>query len=299
MAAGFIAQTDAGELLFDVNNIVYGLRRSGFMSLVASWYRYDYRSANLNPNDPSSYARTAAFDRIYGFSVTGVIAPIVFINGVGVYVGSSTVSGVTTFFFMGANASTRFYYYDTMRNNGASAGMKVFKDDAANTLVFNSEQIPLDIVGAYTAPLPPSPVPGATPSDYVFNVFNGGSILFYRNTTNTADAALLMCRSFVSLPTGNYAVSTSFSRSFVQGIMDSGPSTLPGYNPARTGSMVGMDGAYGAANGFWWTTCDSPYAYMNWNTNYGSGGFYNIPTNRLPQALVIRIDSLPFPYDVT
>lgn len=298
MATGFFAQTDAGEQLFDVNNIVYGLRQSGYMTLVDSWYRWYYRSANLDPNNPSSYAKTAACDKIYGFSVTGAVAPIVFINGVGVFVGAKYVNGVTTFYYMGANANTKFFYFDTMRDEGPIAGMKVFKDDAARTVVFNSAQVPMNIVGAYNAPAPSPPFNGgALPPNWRANIFNGGSLVYYRNTANSADAALLMCRLFVSLPAGNYAVNTTFSRAFSMGKQDTNSPPKPGGQvPTADSNTQGLDGAYGAANGFWWTTCDVPYGYLYWNTTYGVTGFWDVPTDRYPQALVIKIDDLPFPY---
>lgn len=291
MATGFGAWTDAGEMLFDANNITYGLISSGTLERKAVWRRWSLRSAQLDPNDPSSYAQTSPIDVIHGFDVLDAVAPIPFIHGFGVYVGSQKVDNVTTFFYMFATPATKFYCFDTMRSPVLSAGLKCFSDDAANTCTFNSAQIPLNIVASVACP-PPGP---ESPSGYWALPMAGCTRGFQRLLPNNEGAAYFVSRTVHTIGTGNYAVATNFSRSMAMGRHDSF-STPGGYSPNYIAYMGAMDGAYGVAGGLHWVITDAARTQMIEASIVLPNGYGSIPRDRYPVAMAINIDNLPNPY---
>lgn len=296
MATGFTAQRDDGTPLFDASLICYGLRESGYLVEKTRWTRYYLKSAQLDPSDASNYAETGAVDPLMGFTVTGAIAPIVFINGQGISAGSSFANGETTFYFAGATSTTKFFYFDTMRNEGLSTGFKTFKDDAANTLTFNSAMVPLNIIATHLCPPPSSELPG-WPGVRTYAISGGTN----RNRryhrafgSTTAVAACFMESSFFAMASGNLAACATFSRNFATGMQDGTPGI--GYSPRRGASGAGMDGVYGGAGGIYWSTIDATHSPDIINNTYGVTGYWGVPTDRYPLALVINIDNLPFPY---
>lgn len=290
MSAGLKVYKENGQLLFDTEKITYGLLKSGYLSFQVNWPRLYHRSAQLPPNEGSSYAESSITDAVHGFSVTGAVAPIVFITGSGISCGSSKSGDTTTFYFIGASPSTKFYYFDTMRNTLNGAGLKCY--DESGVLTFNSLQYPLNIVARINAPPPPTPT-----------VING--IAMYgvpfagatKQATRFISSGPYYCvaRIFIAIGSGEFAASTTFSRSFGQGIMDNMSS--PGNPFPAYGSMQAhMDGAYGAAGGIYFMACDAARTTMLYSTT-AANSYFDIPTDRYPQALVIKTDNLPFPFN--
>ncbi|MBF8746912.1 hypothetical protein [Pseudomonas monteilii] len=291
MPAGLKVYKEDGNLLFDTEKITYGLLKSGYMSLITTWPRLEYRSADLDPSSGSSYAESSFVDGIHGFSVTGAVAPIVFINGRGISCGSSKSGDTTTFYFTGASTATKYFYFDTMRNTLNGAGLKCFSE--AGELTFNSLQYPLNIRQGINAPAPPTPTSLNGHLHYT-QVFAGAS----RSGVKFAGSTMysLVSEVFIPIAAGNYATNTSFSRSIGQGLMDSEP--IPGTPfPARGNQQNHFDGAYGASGGIYFMAMEAPRTTMYWGTPVSYNRFFDIPTDRYPQALVISIDNLPFPFN--
>lgn len=291
MSAGLKVYKEDGTLLFDTEKITYGLLKSGYMTLLLNWPRLDYRSANLPPNEGSSYSESSITDAIHGFSVTGAIAPIVFIVGSGISCGSSRSGDTTTFYYIGASPSTKFYYFDTMRDTLNGAGLKCY--DEAGTLTFNSLQYPLNIVATISAPPPPAPTVINGVATYGVP-FVGATRLAMRFINS--GPYYCVARVFISVGSGEFAAATTFSRSFGQGRMDG--MSAPGTPfPAVTNQQAHMDGAHGASGGIYFMACDAARTTMYWGAPVTYNSYYGIPTDKYPEALVIRTDNLPFPFN--
>ncbi|MNO89803.1 hypothetical protein D3C76_812970 [compost metagenome] len=293
MSAGLKVYKENGQLLFDTEKITYGLLKSGYLSFQLNWPRLQHRSAQLPPNEGSSWAESSIVDAIHGFSVTGAVAPMVFITGSGISCGSSKSGDTTTFYFIGASPSTKFYYFDTMRNTLNGAGLKCY--DESGALTFNSLQYPLNIVDTISAPAPPTPT--------VWNGIKMYGVPFAgatKSATRFIDSGLYYCVAsvFIAVGSGEFAASTTFSRSFGQGSMDnmSSPGTSGSPFPARGAMQAHMDGAYGATGGIYFMACDAARTTMLYSTT-AAGSYFDIPTDRYPQALVIKTDDLPFPFN--
>lgn len=291
MSAGLKVYKEDGSLLFDTEKITYGLLKSGNLAYLLNWPRLSYRSANLPPNEGSSYSESSTSDAIHGFSVEGAIAPIVFIVGSGISCGSSRAGNTKTFYYIGASPSTKFYYFDTMRNTLSGAGLKCYSEDG--TLTFNSLQYPLNIVATVRAPAPPAPVIANGIANYAVP-FVGAT----RLATRFINSGPYYCvsRVFIAVGSGEFATSTTFSRSFGQGMMD-GMSSPGNPFPAYAAQQAHMDGAYGANGGIYFMSCDAARTTMYWGAPVTYNHYYGIPTDRYPEALVIRTDNLPFPFN--
>lgn len=284
---------ESGNLMFNVNNMSYGLLASGNLARVDTWYRWILRSAQLNPNDPSNYGPSGPYDAVFAFSVANTIAPIAFINGEGMYSGSQTVNGVTTFYFIFSSPATKIYVFDVMRNFAVSAGMKCFADDASNTCTFNSSQVPLNIEHVHQCPPPSDPYP----QNYYGVSIVGGTKAFEKLIPGNDTAIYMVVRRPISLGSKNYAVATTFSRTMSMGMHERMP-VPPGGGIALNGaqSMGAFDGCWGTSGGIVWATTDAARTQMITYNQSAVNGFANIPMDRYPQALVISIDNLPFPY---
>lgn len=279
-----------GSLLFDTDKITYGLLKSGYLTFQVNWPRLVYRSANLPPNEGSSYSESSLTDAIHGFSVTGAIAPIVFIVGSGISCGSSRLGDTTTFYYIGASPSTKFYYFDTMRNTLSGAGLKCY--DESGTLTFNSLQYPLNIVATISAPAPPPTIWNGVAN---YSVPFAGATKLATRFINSGPYYCLS-RIFIPVGSGEFAASTTFSRSFGQGRMD-GMSAPGSPFPATVYQQAHMDGAYGASGGIYFMACDAARTTMYDGAPVTYNYFYDIPTDRYPEALVIKTDNLPFPFN--
>ncbi|MNE79212.1 hypothetical protein D3C80_1756770 [compost metagenome] len=121
-----------------------------------------------------------------------------------------------------------------------------------------------------------------------------------KSATRFIDSGLYYCVAsvFIAVGSGEFAASTTFSRSFGQGSMDnmSSPGTSGSPFPARGAMQAHMDGAYGATGGIYFMACDAARTTMLYSTT-AAGSYFDIPTDRYPQALVIKTDDLPFPFN--
>lgn len=277
MSAGLRVFKEDGSPLFDTEKITYGLLKSGYLSLQASWPRLKLRSAQLNPTDPASWAETSPVDQIHGFVVTGAVAPIVFISGPGNTAGSSKSGDTTTFLFVGASTATKFYYFDTMRNTLTGAGLKCF--DESGALTFNSLQHPLNIIAAVQPPPPGGAIAPGSPWRNLPH--SGGSNI--NAGYNPGPSATVT----VAVPGGgDLAASINFTRGC----------TLWGVG-AYPYTAAASEGAYGTSGGVIFRfrlatrTTEAPGGATS-NTLWA-----NIPTDRYPTALVIRTENLPFPFN--
>ena len=287
----FQSWDDAGNLLFNTNNMTYGLVASGNLSRINNWYRWSLRSAQLDPNNPANYTQIGPYDAVFGFSVVNSIAPIAFINGEGMYAGSQRSGNVTTFYYIFSSANTRIYIFDVMRDIPIAAGMKCYADDAANTCTFNSAQVPLNIVAVHQCP-PPSP---PTSNNYYPMPISGGSKRYERLLPNNEYTSYMVVRCPIAIGANNYAVATTFSRSMSMGRHDSF-SPLGGLNLAYSNYMGAFDGCWGTAGGIVWAVTDAARTQMIPASTAIPNGYANIPQDRYPQALVVSIDNLPIPY---
>lgn len=280
MSAGLKVFKEDGSLLFDTEKIAYGLLKSGYLSLQVSWPRLYMRSAELNPTDPSSWAENSGqSDRILGFSVTGAVAPIVFIAGDGSTCGSSRSGNVTTFYYTGATTSTKFYYFDTMRNDLSGAGLKCFREDGE--LTFNSLQYPLNIVATVQPPNPGAVI--APGSQYRRTPYLGGTVT--NGALIAGSAPNVVARVTVPIGAGEYAASIPFTRSC--GLWGD-----QGYYPYTSTVQEGAGGVTGGVR-FMFCVATRTTEYIGgatWNL------YFNIPSVK-PTALVIRTDDLPFPFN--
>ncbi len=273
MAAGLRVYKENGSLLLDTEKITYGLLKSGYLSQLTTWPRLFYRSDNLDPNDPSSYQEGNPRDPVFGFSVNGAVAPIVFITGPGSTSGASKSGDVTSFYYLGADASTKFYYFDTMRNTETGAGLKCFSQ--GGELTFNSLQYPLNIIASVQAPLPGPTIPNT--SGQRFSPYAGGSVSV--SSSNGPLAEVL-----VPISGGEFAASITFTRS----CGFSGDRPYP--------YLCGLqEGAYGVSGGvrFMFRLGGRTTEYLR----VGANTFLDLPTDRYPTALVIRTETLPFPFN--
>ncbi|WP_145186148.1 hypothetical protein [Pseudomonas sp. URMO17WK12:I11] len=289
MSARFVALREDTSQLFDTRYIAYGLRKSGYLQQVGSWPRLYLRSIQLDPSNPSNYSETSQTDILFGFAVEGAVAPIVFINGSGISCGSSKVGNITTFFFMLASASTKFYYFDTMRDSGPINGLKCWNE--ANVLTFNSSQVPLNIIANVAAPPPGNPLA----SGYGV-VYQGGSNSWDRPSGVSGYYVSWTSRVFMPIGAGEFAASIIYSRTMGQGKRERSPSPDPGLSPAIVNLMACMDGCFGSSGGITFVAADAARTTM-YQSNAYVNTYFDIPAGVLPNALVIRSSDYPFPYN--
>ena len=154
MTAKLVVKKESGELLFDTSKICYGLVKSGTFTYMERWQRKYLRGFDLDPNKGSSWEDSfRAGDDMYGFSLSQAVSPIVFIVGRGCFNGSALAGSDMYFYYSGANASTKFYCFDLMRNDiPGGPYLKTFNE--AGEITFNSLQAPLNVIASMGAPAP-------------------------------------------------------------------------------------------------------------------------------------------------
>ena len=289
-----IVRKQDGSLLFNTDYITYGLVKSGYLALAETWSRRYLRSANLDPNDGSNWsastvAADGAGDRVWSFTLANAQSPIVFLTGSGTLNGTARSGNTMTFYYSNASTSTRFYCFDLMSDNiaGSPPYLKMRRQDG--TLTFNSLQVPLNIVGAYT---PPGPSALNTFGRYYY-AYDGGYNRKRQYASGPAPSQM-DCGYDINLdPNTEYAACLPWSRSAT--VMETNPSD--GYTgPATQYNTV--EGAFGRVGGIsflFGASAGTPQALP--------GGFNGIPasyssiaTDRIPQALVIKTANLPMPY---
>lgn len=289
MAAGkLIVKKSSGELLYDTRNISYGLVKSGFLSYFDNWRRLRLRGVNVDPNIGSSWVNEGIpGDNQYGFTLDKPKSPIVFLVGKGVVTGVSVSGTAKTYLFAGATTETKYYCFDLMQDDSIK-GASLKARDANGGLNFNSNQIPLNVVLAKTAP-------GPGPSDRFgrpVTTYDGG---FNERISYQTTSASAIVHSVVDIALEAYAEYAAFlpwSRSC--GVIDT--------NSMQGGSrsIYGVsEGAYGRVGGISFLFAPpGRTTHQDWSSNNQAEISYEaLPVDRFPVALVIRTESLPFPFN--
>jgi hypothetical protein len=153
--ASLIVRKPDGSVLFDTQYITHGLVKSAYLVADETWPRKYLKSANLNPDQGSSWEDSfRAGDQMFSITVNNALNPIVFIVGKGALQGTARSGNTLKFFYSGADGSTKAYVYDLMSDNvlGSPPWLKTRRVDGS--ISFNSLQVPLNIVAAVQAPGP-------------------------------------------------------------------------------------------------------------------------------------------------
>lgn len=284
MSAGFISYKEDGSVLYDTSKVSYGLLKSGYLSIQTSWPRLDLRSMQLDPNDPSSWTESSTTEPVLGFSVNDAVAPIVFITGSGSPCGSSRSGNTTTFYYISANTSTKFYYFDTMRDTGPITGMKCFREDGV--LTFNSGQRPLNIVATVAAP---APGPIEIGDRYRGTPYIGGSRT--QGSVYPGGPANTISRVRMPLQAGvEYAAYVNFTRT-------AGFGSTPNYYPFLVALQEGAYGVVGGIEFMFCTAARSTLLPQQLTPIQSYQMYFDVPTDRYPVALVIKTSGYPFPFN--
>ncbi|WP_256356593.1 hypothetical protein [Pseudomonas sp. PDM32] len=277
-----------GSLLFDTRKITYGLVKSGYLAYSSSWTRRTLRSAQLDPSDGSNwYASTqvndlANWDQIWSLTVTNAKSPIVFIVGSGCLNGSTTSGTSIAYHYSNASANTKFYCFDLMADNIAgSPYLKTYNE--SGILTFNSLQPPLNIAGTYQPPGPTAPA-GA----YGVQTAYTGGYFVSRQNDNNWNSSKQDCRFDVALTAGvEYAAYLPWSR---------GGSTVDTQGSTPISYAV-QEGVYGRVGGISFLFGASAGTTLVTGVAPRPSGWYNIPSDRYPVALIITTANLPFPFN--
>jgi hypothetical protein len=276
-----------GALLFDTDKITYGLVKSGYLAYSSSWTRRLLKSAQLDPTDGANWTASTSvndpsrYDQMWSFTVTNAKSPIVFIVGSGCLNGSTTSGSSITYHYSNASASTKFYCFDLMADNiVGSPYLKTY--NSSGQITFNSLQPPLNVIGTYQPPGPTAPS-GA----YGVQLAYTGGYAAERMTTVDPQTVKQDCRFDVALTAGiEYAVYLPWSR---------GASTVDTHSSSPCRYAV-IEGAYGRVGGISFLFGASGGTTVQSGVAPAPGGWYNVPTDRYPVALIITTANLPFPF---
>lgn len=282
MPVGFQAFKEDGTLLFDIDRISYGLLKSGYLDLVDRWGRYTLRSLNLPPNEEGSYSYTRLIDPICGITVTGAVSPIVFLVGDGKPCGESVSGNVRTLYFKGCRPNTKAYIFDLMRDVGERTGMECY--DAAGRISFTTGMPPLNIIAAVDPP--PINAPAYPGSDLRFTPYSGGGNEASGREWASTDYPQPKGAVFVPVASGELAAYLTFSRICM---------LAEGYTLGEGASVSANEGCGGASGGvrFFFSPA---VAAISQHSGARDTTWSDIPTDRQPQALVIRATDYPFPF---
>jgi hypothetical protein len=286
--ASLIVRKPDGSVLFDTQYITHGLVKSAYLVADETWPRKYLKSANLNPDQGSSWEDSFRVgDQMFSITVNNALNPIVFIVGKGALQGTARSGNTLKFFYSGADGSTKAYVYDLMSDNipGSPPWLKTRRIDGS--ISFNSLQVPLNIVAAVQAPGPAA----ADQYGRYSGPYAGGAWQAIRYQTASVDP---IAHYVVDIPLAagvEYAAFLNFSRGCA-GYWAS----LTGVNP----QIVGMsEGAYGRVGGI-----SFMFGPAGATTDIGFNGFMSspgsvggLPTDRYPVALVVITSNLPFPFN--
>lgn len=276
-----------GTLLFDTSKITYGLVKSGYLAYSSSWTRRTLRSAQLDPREGSNWFPSteiydpSRYDQQYSFTVPNARSPIVFLVGSGCLNGT-TVSGTSkTFHYTNADSNTRYYCFDLMNNDQPGAPyLKTF--DASGVLTFNSLQPPLNVIGA-VQPTGPGPT-----GKYGVQLPYIGAYPVARTVTTDYFTVKQDYRLDVNLTGGvEYAAHLPWSRG--AGCVDSNASTSVRY--------ASIEGVYGRVGGITFLFGASAGTTIQIGVAPSPAGMYDVPSDRIPIALVITTANYPFPFN--
>lgn len=285
--SGLIVKLSDSSLLYDTRSISYGLVKSGYLTYVENWRQLRLRGINVNPNIGSSWVDQGVpgADQ-YGFTLENPKSPIVFIVGKGVATGVKKSGDAGTYLFAEADANTKFYCFDLMKDDGIT-GPGLRTRSPGGVLTFKSSQVPLNIIAAITAPPPGTPSRLGRP----MTTYEGGRNERIRYQTRYSCASV---HSVVDIPLGSgteYAVFLPWNRSC--GIIDT-----YAYNTLG-GDIYGVaEGAYGRVGGisFFFATPGKTTSDQ-WFGQDVDISYHLLPTDRYPTALVIKTAGLPFPFN--
>ncbi|WP_256347086.1 hypothetical protein [Pseudomonas sp. D2002] len=299
--AQLVAKRQDGTLLFDTNNITYGLVKSGYMTFIETWRRRQFKGGNVDPNwggnwTESTVSQSVAFsDVIYGFAVVNAKSPIVFLTGSGCLQGTKIIGNSMVFLYTNASANTKFYCFDLMQDAFVGRGyLKARKPDSS--MSFNSLQPPLNIVSAIQAPPPigtqatqyPIPV-GSKP--YAGAVFAREQI----QTGPNFQVNIYTARVTMSIRPGiEYAAYLPWSRGCQIWVYGSNEP----YNTFRYGGSEGCGGIVGGIQFMFGPAGGTPEDHPMVVTGTPMPpSFSQVATDRLPTALAIETSGLPFPFN--
>lgn len=298
MAYGLQAFKEDGSLLFDTENICYGLLKSGPLTAVDYWPRRVLKSADLPPSSESSWRDLdPPRSLISGITVFDSISPIAFIAGEGVRVGDWVNGNQRTLLFWGATPQTKVYIFDLMRHLGGDTGMQCF--DPSGTLTFTTDMPPLNIIQRIESPPLDDIIPGTENQNYPnqqYNAYRGGVNEYVVDAFDNSAGAHL--KGSIYMPTvhsGEVAALLTFTRA--GGVMWSWRYNPGGFPAAGPGSLLGTtEGIGGMPNGhvkFFMTPSPTTTAsYFSVNTTL----WFDMPRDRAPSALVIRTSDYPYPF---
>ncbi|WP_146224459.1 hypothetical protein [Pseudomonas fulva] len=283
MPVGFQAFKEDGTLLFDIDRISYGLLKSGYLDLVDRWGRFTIRSLNLPPNEEGSWRYTGLNDPICAISVTGAVSPIVFLVGDGKPCGESVNGNVRTLYFQGCAPNTKAFVFDLMRDVGEKTGMECY--DAAGRISFTTGMPPLNIVAVVDPPRPGQPISPTSPGTF-WVPYDGGAVEAFGTEWSGTDYRNAKGFIYIPVMSGELAACLTFSRSCA----------LNQGREIRTYDQLGANEGCGGTNGgvrffFSPAVATTSVTYTSDRTHW-----LDIPTDRLPQALVIRATDYPFPF---
>ena len=245
------------------------------------------RGINVDPSAGSSWQdRGIPGDNQYSFSITGAISPIVFIVGKGVSTGFQLSGNTKTFLYACADANTKYYCFDLMRDDGVGGpGLKT--RDVNGNITFNSRQPALNIVRSIQAP-PPGPLDGY-----------GRPVVTYQGGRNEriqwqSSSGEAIVHSVVDIPLDSdieYAVFLPWNRGC--GIISTYLSNFSGSD------LWGVsEGAYGRTGGIsFMFGPPGRQTQQSWTQTSQVNISYNSLPNLRPNALVIKTSGLPFPFN--
>lgn len=288
MAAKLIVRKESGELLFDTTKIAYGFVKSGYMFYVDRWMRYFKRFTNTDPDAGSSWEPSASGDVIHGFSVTNAKSPIVFLVGRGTLAGTSISGNVTTFLYTNASTNTKCYVFDLMSDD-IPGGPYLKTWTPEGQITFNSLQRPLNVVAA----IKPPGLAAGVGDGYGGNVncYAGGFAAMISDSATPQSAGWLCGIGITIEPGVEFAAYLPWSRGArCDYVFNRGGPTYFGVNEGAGGVVGGIEFIFGPSG-----------ATINGSFTFGPGyravpRWKNVPTDRFPEALVIRTAAYPFPY---
>lgn len=290
--AKLVARKSDGSLLYDTENISYGLVKSGYLSYSSNWRRWTLRAINLDPNLASSWKESGVpGDDQHGFTVDNPQSPIVFLVGRGTATGV-TVSGSTkTYLYAGASTATKYYCFDLMRNDSLPSPWLKTRHKDSSQITFNSNQNPMNVIASIRAP-DPGPLDRFGRPAFTYVGGRNERIAFF----SRAGSAIAHSLVDVNLDAGTeYAAFLPWNRSC--GIIDASPSSDGGGAPMVYGVTEGAFGRVGGISFFFAPPGRTTEDYWPTSNTGGAYSYMNLPTSRFPSALVIKTAGLPFPFN--
>ena len=299
--ANLVVKKQDGSLLFDTGKITYGLVKSGNLRVIETWWRRNFKGGNVDPNWGGNWTgsgvspNVALSDVIYGFTVVGATSPIVFLTGSGCLQGTKISGDSMTFLYTNASVSTKFYCFDLMKDT--LAGSPYLKTRQADvSMTFNSLQLALNVVAAIQAPAPTGtqetlyPIPsGSRP------YANAVLTVEQRQTPPSYQSNIFTAKVTINIKAGvEYAAYLPWSRGcqiWLYGVNETKNTYRYGGSEGCGGTVGGIQFMFGPAGG---TPEDYPVVVTGTPM---PPSFSQVPTDRLPTALVIETANLPFPFN--